>query len=54
MKTDGELYEEMYKLLFNAITDAMAMPVSLLRNEMLRQAQQETEEMYMAFQNKQA
>ena len=23
MKTDGELYEEMYKLLFNAITDAL-------------------------------
>ena len=47
---EAELYKAMYYKLFNAITDAMAMPVSLLRNEMLRQAQQETEEMYMAYQ----
>lgn len=51
---EAELYKAMYYKLFNAIADAMAKPVSLLRNEMLRQAQQETEEMYMAFQNKQA
>ena len=35
---EAELYKAMYYKLFNAITDAMAMPVSLLRNEMLRQA----------------
>lgn len=40
----------MYYKLFNAISDSMSMPVALLRNQMLRQAQQETEEMYMAFQ----
>lgn len=47
---ETELYKAMYYILFNAITDAMTMPVSLLRNQMLRQAQEETEEMYMAYQ----
>ena len=46
---ETELYKAMYYKLFNAITDAMTMPVSLLRNQMLRQAQEVTEEMYMAF-----
>ena len=51
---ETELYKAMYYKLFNAITDAMTMPVSMLRNQMLRKAQEETEEMYMAFQDKQA
>ena len=49
---EAELYKAMYYKLFNAITDAMAMPVSLLRNEMLRQAQQETEEMRRAYERR--
>ena len=42
---ETELYKAMYYKLFNAISDSMSVPVALLRNQMLRQAQEETEEM---------
>ena len=51
--SETELFKAMYFKLFNAISDSMSMPVAMLRNQMLRQAQQETEEMYMAYHNKQ-
>ena len=49
MKTDGELYEEMYKLLFNAITDALE---EMYRKEYaagvrLQLAQRKAEEIYL-------
>lgn len=52
--SETELYKAMYYKLFNAISDSMSVPVALLRNQMLRKAQEETEEMYMAFQDRQA
>ena len=52
--SETELYKAMYYKLFNAISDSMSVPVALLRNQMLRKAQEETEAMYMAFQDKQA
>lgn len=48
--SETELYKAMYYKLFNAISDSMSVPVALLRNQMLRKAQEETEEMYMAYQ----
>ena len=50
MKTDGELYEEMYKLLFSAITDALE---EMYRKEYaaagsrLQLSQRKAEEIYL-------
>ncbi len=45
---ENELYKKMYLHLFNAVTDAINEPNHIKRVEMLKQAQIDTEEMYIS------
>ena len=46
---ENELYKKMYLHLFNAITDAINEPNHIRRIEMMKQAQIDTEEMYISY-----
>ncbi len=46
---ENELYKKMYYHLFNAVTDAINEPNHIKRIELLKQAQIDTEEMYISF-----
>ena len=45
---ENELYKKMYLHLFNAVTDAINEPNYIKRIEMMKQAQIDTEEMYIS------
>lgn len=45
----SELYKKMYLHLFNAVTDAINEPNHIKRIEMVKQAQIDTEEMYISY-----
>ena len=45
---ENELYKKMYLHLFNAVTDAINEPNHIKRIEMMKQAQIDTEEMYIS------
>ena len=45
---ENELYKKMYVHLFNAVTDAINEPNHIKRIEMMKQAQIDTEEMYIS------
>lgn len=45
---ENDLYKKMYYHLFNAVTDAINEPNHIKRIEMLKQAQIDTEEMYIS------
>ncbi len=45
---EKELYKKMYLHLFNAVTDAINEPNHIKRIEMMKQAQIDTEEMYIS------
>lgn len=46
-RDEGELYKRMYYLLFNAITDAINIKEKVVADELLRQAQIKTEEIFV-------
>ncbi len=46
---ENELYKKMYLYLFNAVTDAINEPNHIKRIEMMKQAQIDTEEMYISY-----
>ena len=46
---ENELYKKMYLHLFNAVTDAINEPNHIKRIEMMKQAQIDTEEMYIPY-----
>ena len=46
---ENELYKKMYLHLFNAVTDAINEPNHIRRIEMMKQAQIDTEEMYISY-----
>ncbi|MBO5897126.1 MAG: hypothetical protein J6Q83_07495 [Clostridia bacterium] len=46
---ENELYKKMYLHLFNAVTDAINEPNHIKRIEMMKQAQIDTEEMYISY-----
>ncbi len=45
---ENELYKKMYLHLFNAVTDAINEPNHIKRIEIMKQAQIDTEEMYIS------
>ncbi len=45
---ENELYKKMYLHLFNAVTDAINEPNHIKRIELMKQAQIDTEEMYIS------
>lgn len=46
---ESELYKKIYLHLFNAVTDAINEPNHIKRIEMMKQAQIDTEEMYISY-----
>ncbi len=46
---ENELYKKMYLHLFNAVTDAINEPNHIKRIEIMKQAQIDTEEMYISY-----
>ena len=49
MKTESNVYKKMYYRLFNKVTDAIESETKEISDEILKQAQIETEEMYMNY-----
>ena len=46
---ENDLYKKMYLHLFNAVTDAINEPNHIRRIEIMKQAQIDTEEMYISY-----
>ena len=46
---ENELYKKMYYHLFNKVTDAIESEIKEISDKILKQAQTETEEMYIGY-----
>ena len=49
MKNDADMYRKMYSKLFNVITDVIELCEDSKCVEMLKQAQRDTEEIYITY-----